>query len=123
MGMNQYRVPVTTTGNNGSATGTAVIQISGYIEAIRINYHASAPASTTVDIDENGGLGRKLMDLAASATDKVIYPVVQSTDNTGSAVTGNYSRYFVPNTPCTVTVAASNALTDAVVVTIVTSDH
>lgn len=129
MGMNSYRVPVTTTGANGSATGTAIVQISGFIEAIRVDYHASAPNTTTVDIDEldvNGvvvGLGRKLMDLAASNTDAVIYPVVQNTNNAGAAVTGIYTRYFVPNTPARVVVALSNALTDAVVVTIVTNDH
>lgn len=123
MAMNNYQVPVTTTGSAGSASGTARLSIAGYIHAIRVNYHASAPATTTVDIDEDGGLGRKLMDLAASATDKIIYPVVQNTDNTGSAVAGEYTRYFVPNTPVTITVASSDALTDAVVLTITTTDH
>lgn len=122
MGFNNYVVPVTTTGANGSATGTARLQIVGYIEAIKVDYH-SAPVTTTVDIDESGGLGRKLMDLAAGNTDVVIYPVVNNTNNAGAAVDGIYTRYFVPNTPVTITVALSNAIAPAVTVTIVTVDH
>jgi hypothetical protein len=123
MTMNNYQIPVTTTGSAGAATGTARMSITGFIEAIRVNYHGSAPATTTVDIDEDGGLGRKLMDLAAANTDAVIYPIVQNTDNTGAPVEAEYTRYLVPNTPVIVTVAASDALTNAVVLTITTNDH
>lgn len=123
MGYSNYVVPVTTTGANGSATGTAKLNIVGYIESIKVDYNGSAPATTTVDIDESGGMGRKLLDLAASATDVVVYPVVNNTNNAGAAVTGIYTRYFVPNTPVTITVAASNALAPAVTVTITAVDH
>lgn len=122
MGYSNYVVPVTTTGSAGSATGTAKLNIVGYIESIKVTYH-SAPNTTTVDIDEASGMGRKLMDLAAGNTNVVIYPVVNNTNNAGAAVTGIYTRYFVPNTPVTITVAASNALAPAVTVTITAVDH
>lgn len=108
---------VTTTGNAGSATGTATIpNCYGYVHYVKIDYHASAPATTTVVITENGGATRDIVNLSAGNTDKALYPVVQSTANTGTggAITGVYQKLFISGTALTVTVALSDALTGAV---------
>lgn len=113
-------VRVTTTGTAGSATGTADSNpISGTLFAIKVDYHASAPGTTLVDVDELGGMARKLTDLAAGNTDLYFYPLLQGADNTGSAVAGAYTNVVIPGRRVRVTVTASNALTDAVVVTFI----
>lgn len=115
----EITVPVTTTGTAGSATGTALSEpINGDLVAVRVDYHASAPATTTVDLDEVGGAARKLLDKAASNTDAVHYPVVAASDNTGTPLTGIYTRLPLAGRKVQVTVAASDALAPAVTVTL-----
>lgn len=115
----EYSVSVTTTGSAGAATGTATTEpINGELVAVRIDYHASAPNTTTVDLDEVGGAARKLLDKAGSATDVTHYPRVLMQGNTGSDLTGIYERYALAGRAVRVTVAASDALTAAVVVTL-----
>lgn len=112
-------VTVTTTGTAGSATGTATSEpISGQLLAVKVDYHASAPGTTTVDVDEVGGMARKLVALAASNTDIVFHPALQATDNTGTPIAGAYVQPYIPGRRVTVTVALSDALTAAVVVTL-----
>lgn len=119
MGAQSYVLRVTTTGSAGSATGTAdSIPLYGLLMAVHIDYHASAPATTTVDIDELSGGSRKLLDKAASATDVTHYPRVQVQDNTGAAISGAYEPFFLNGIPVRCSVAASDALTDAVIVRI-----
>jgi len=90
----EYQVAVTTTGSAGSATGTADSNpITGELLAVFVDYNASAPATTTVDLDEVGGAGRKLLDKAANATDVTHYPRVLMQDNTGANLTGVYERF------------------------------
>jgi hypothetical protein len=116
----EYRVAVTTTGSPGSATGTGdTPPLFGFVDSITLDYHASAPATTTVDIDEVGGGARKILDKAASATDVTHRPRAQGQDTTGADIAGFYDRIALVGRPLRVTVAASNALTDAIVATIV----
>lgn len=69
---------------DGTITATTNNPIHGFLEAVEINYPA---ATCTVDLDATSGVkGQKLMDLAASNTDIVIYPRVQLQDNTGTAL-------------------------------------
>jgi hypothetical protein len=122
--MPRVTVSVTTTGSAGSATGAAnTPPIWGYIKSVAIDYHASAPNTTTVDLDEVGGNARKILDKAGSATDVAHYPSEQMQDNTGSAITGMYRDFYIDGRPITVTLAASNALTGAAVVTIEVDGH
>lgn len=115
--MATHIIRVTTTGSAGSATGTAdtATVVRGLIYAVYVDYHASAPGTTTVDLDEVGGMGQKIVDLAAGNTDRALYPRVTETNNAGTAGSGT-TYYLVDGQPLRVTVAASNALTDAVVV-------
>lgn len=69
----------------GDAIKTDIIY--GYVNAIHVHFEGAA---TTVDIDEDGEPGRKLVDLASGNTDTTVYLKVQATDNTGSAITGQY---------------------------------
>jgi len=113
-------VRVTTSGSAGAAGGNAESPpIAGEIVAVHLNYDASAPATTTVDVDEVDGPARKVLDKAASTTDVTHYPRVQMQDNTGTPVAGVYERFVLGGRKLKVTVALSNALTDAVVATII----
>lgn len=119
----EYNVSVTTTGEAGSATGTGQsAAINGSIHAIVVNYHASAPGTTTVDVDEVGGAARKLLDKAASATDVTHYPRVLVQDTTGANLTAVYDTLALAGRAVTVTVALSDALTGAVVVTLIVEE-
>jgi len=125
----EYRVAVTTTGEAGSATGSANSEtINGEIHAVHIDYNASAPDTTTVDIDEVGGAARKILDKAASKTDVTHYPRVAVEDNTGTGVTYDgsneiYEPFALAGRKLQVAVAASDELTDAVVVTIIVKEE
>lgn len=121
--MTTHVVRVTTTGSPGSASGTAAtdLLLYGRVAAIKVDYHASAPATTTVTVDEDAGMQRRLLQKAASNNDAVHYPAVQLQDSTGSPVTA-YIPFYVDGTRLNVSVGNCNALTDAVVVTITTED-
>lgn len=119
--MAEYVLKVTTTGSAGSATGSASTEmpIRGAIWEIKIDYHASAPNTTTVDIDEVDGMARKILDLAGANTDAVYRPRQVTHTNTGTAGTAYTEPFLITNRRLTVSVAASDALTDAVVVTLI----
>ncbi len=115
----EITVPVTTVGGAGAAVGTAESEpINGEIVSVRVDYHASAPATTTVDVDEVDGPARKILDKAASATDVVHYPRLLMQDTTGSNLTDIYERIALAGRRVKVSVAASNALAPAVTVTL-----
>lgn len=119
----EYEVTVTTTGDAGSATGNSNSPtINGAIHAVYVNYHASAPATTTVDLDEVGGAARKILDLAGANTDAGYLPRAQAQGTTGSNLTGIYDRLVLAGRPVKVTVAASDALAAAVIVTLVVEE-
>lgn len=115
--MPEIRIPVTTTGSAGSASGTEDSEpITGFLMYARIEYH-SAPSTTTVDIDEvlSGALGRKLLDKAASNTNVTHYPRHEMQNNTGTGV-GLYQPEYLAGRPVRVTIALSDALDPAVTV-------
>ena len=119
----EYAVQVTTTGSAGSATGnTTSPTINGLVHSVSVDYHASTPGTTTVDLDEVGGMGRKLLDLAGANTDITYYPRLLAQGGTGANLTGIYDRQAIAGRPIKVTVAASDALTNAVVVYIVVEE-
>lgn len=113
-------IRVTTTGSAGAAGGNAESQpIAGEVVAVHVNYDPAAPATTTVDIDEVDGPARKILDKAASNVDVTHYPRQQMQDNTGAPVAGIYERFVLGGRKLKATVALSNALVDAVVVTVI----
>jgi len=77
-------IAVTTTGSNGSATGNAASEtFTGAIEAVIVNHHANAPATTdviVVDTRTNVALFTK----ANSATDAYFAPRAYAVDSAGA---------------------------------------
>lgn len=120
-------IKVTTAGAAGSATGNTTVSaagkpyFSGILSKAKIDYHASAPATTVVKLEEVGGLGSTIFTLAASATDKEVVPCDALADDTGSAIAGQYIPYITHATGYKVTVTLSDALTDCVTVTLLIS--
>lgn len=115
-------IPVTTTGSSGSATGNATYSppnsaaIQGIITGIGIDYHASAPNTTVVRIEEVGGLGRTIVTMPAGNTDKYIVPGLTMQNATGADISGAVAPFATWATGIKVTVTLSNALSNAVVV-------
>lgn len=122
--MTEHVIQVTTTGSAGSATGATESEdlVYGFIEAIKLDYHASAPATTDLTIAEVEGMARTLFTRTNSATDGTFYPLIQAQDTTGTNITGVYSGIYVEGVHLNVSLAQSDALTNAVVVRILLSD-
>lgn len=116
---------VTTTGADGAAGGTkqTELPVTGFIESIQLDYHASAPGTTMdVTITEVGGLGRTILTRTNTATDGIFYPRVPAQDTNGADITGQYTWIYLSGTHILVTVAQSNALDPAVTAKITLSD-
>lgn len=119
-------VSVTTTGAAGSATGAAntTQPISGKIQKVRLDYHASAPATTDVTITERVGSTdwETIHTETDSKTDVTRYPRRAVEDNAENTVTYDganeiYEPYVVDGY-VRVAVAGCDALTGAVAATI-----
>ena len=111
-------ISVTTTGAAGSAAGTTTTGYSyfGYIKAIKLNYHADAPATTDVTITTATAPAITICTATNAVTDIWRFPRIKVEDNAGTA-----QNQWVP-TPIadmiTVTVAQADALAGCVVVEI-----
>ena len=84
-----YTAYVTTTGADGSASGSAYIDgACGLVTRIQGNWHASAPAGTSdATIIETDGFGSQtLYTKSNSVTDFDFAPMVAASDNTGTAL-------------------------------------
>lgn len=124
MAIKTARINVTTTGSDGSATGTGISDyaVTGEILAIYFNFHASAPDTTDVTVTERRG-STNLQTLCvetSSKTDVIRYPRTPANDTAENDVTydGSNEIYipFVTDSKIYVSVAQANALTDCVVV-------
>ena len=113
----EEKVSVTTVGDPGAATGYSVSAVMhGLLLDVYLNYHASAPGSTTdVTITHNVS-GATILAVANNATDGLHVPSTPVVDSANSAITGA-AAHVVLNQAVRVTVAESNALTGAVVAT------
>lgn len=117
-------IAVTTTGDPGSATGSNTLGHElerMFLLGVKIDYHASAPATTDVTITEVGGLGQTLLTLTNVNTDGFYYPRVEVDDPTGTGL-GVYNPLMVEG-DVQVAVAGCDALTDAVSVTLQLLDN
>jgi len=119
-------ISVTTTGADGSATGAAnsTEPITGKVQAIYFDFHASAPATTDTTVTERvGSTDRQTICVETdSKTDVMRYPRRAVEDNAENTVTYDgtneiYEPYAVDGY-IRVAVAGCNALTAAVVVTV-----
>lgn len=109
-------IAVTTTGVAGSATGSATSRVlNGKLLDIRLDYDATAPATTDVTIAyEEGG---NILAVSNSATDALIAPRQKPVDNANAAITNAFSEFPLAG-QIVVSVAQSNALSPAVTVTL-----
>lgn len=118
------RIPVTTTGDAGSAAGSGTAVIAGKVLALYVNYHASAPAATTdITVSTEDPVSTTIYSKADSVTDAWVYPRVQVQDNTGAGLTYDGTRKVMDCYPVCgtvkVAIAQSNALTNCVVVDVI----
>lgn len=121
------QINVTTTGTAGSAVGAtnSNAAITGRILAIALDFNASTPATADTTITERKGTtDRQTIHVETdSTTDVVRYPRRAVEDNAENTVTydGTNEIYepYVVNGKIRVAVAGGDALTDAVVVTII----
>lgn len=119
--MNLVELRVTTTGGDGVATGTATtaLPISGKICSVVLNYHASAPASTDVNLYMATAPSDLILDYDNHNTDITLYPRKPQVEADGTGLTYNGAYmvpdYFVVHGTLTLAIAGCNALTDAVI--------
>ena len=114
---------VTTVGEAGVAVGSATTEeiIRGRVLAVKLNYHASAPAATTdVTLRQvNEQVTANIVNRPNSVTDVTLYPRVGVTDVAGAALTYDGTRPVVEPFPvCDKLILAvdeCDALTNAVI--------
>lgn len=123
-----HTITVTTTGSAGAATGSAntLDPVFGRIEAVYVQKHASLPGTTDLTLVEANGPGRTVLSLTNIASSATYYPRVQIHDTAGTAATYDGTRavrehLFIAGQYLTASLAQSDALTAAVVITIITS--
>ena len=119
MAIEKHIIKVSTTGSDASATGSRVTALP-YCEllAVRMDFHASAPGTTDTTLSSPGGpVSVPLLTVSNSVTDAWYYPTHQLDDSSGSAITGAYIPAVIHGNLLT-ELAGSDALTDALVMTI-----
>lgn len=111
-------IEVTTTGTAGNATGSASgIKSHGELLGFAINYHASAP--NTTDIEVEGQSGINVYAKANSVTDVFVAPGAFAVTAADGALSSNVTpERFVLGQPVKVSLAGCDALTGAVKVTV-----
>ena len=111
---------VNTVGGAGSAVGatTSTLPVTGWLEAVKIVYNGSAPASTDLNLNEIGGLGRTLLTITNSNTPVTLYPEVYVSNPTATVLTTLTKPYFIDLARLQVGIAGCDPLTAAAVVTI-----
>lgn len=118
MSLKREVVRVTTTGSAGSAAGSATSSsIVGELLSIYLNFHASAPATTDTTITAETD-GSTLLTVTNSATDVLVAPAVLPVSTANAAIT-NAHRPIAVADRVTITLAQCDALTDALVATLV----
>lgn len=116
------QIEVTTTGSAGSATGTGYSPraYNGEVLAMRVDWNASAPATSDIDIvseSDDDSPEITLYDKDNANTDLWVYPKVQSTDTAGAAITAEYQHIAIDGR-IKVTLGGCDALDPAVTVTV-----
>lgn len=116
--INKIKLTVTTTGSDGSATGSAVTAanggLTGFLHSIHVKPLVAGWAATTdITITETGGAGRTLLTLANKSSAAATYPVrVQEVGADGTG-TSTYTMYALNGEQITVSMAQANVDTDA----------
>lgn len=87
---------------NGNTQWSGIF--SGLLLAVKFDF-TGADAGSDTTLTEPHGLARTLCSLTDSNTDTTFYPMAQSTDSGGTAISGNYQHYFVDSSNLKVTIA------------------
>ena len=121
MAIKREVVRVTTTGSAGSASGSATTTaIVGELLQIYLNFHGSAPATTDTTITAATD-GYTVWAATNTVTDVLIAPAVAPVNASNSAIT-NAHRPMAVADRLTIALAQCDALTDALVATVVWRD-
>jgi len=118
--MDHVVLTVTTTGSDGAAVGSteSELLISGKIMAVVLDYHASAPNTTDVNLYMTDTPSYLILDYDNKNADIGLHPRKQACIADGTAVTidGTYfdAEPYIVHGKLTLAVAGCNALTGAV---------
>lgn len=120
MQVRRYELAITTTGSAGSAAGTGTITVDppGYLEWVRYDFHASAPATTDVTgtmASTASPPSTVVFTSTNSTTDTTQYPRAGVVLPAGTAVTDGSTPILLAGA-ISVAVAQCDALTGAVTV-------
>ena len=124
MGIVEQKIAVTTTGSAGSATGdnTSTLVTHGFLLGFRLDYHASAPATTDVTITAelpSGYPAFTLLTVSNNNTDIAYRPIQAATYDTSNTATGLYTLIPIQGHTIKATVAQADALAPCVTVYVV----
>ena len=109
-----HKVEITTTGSAGAATGSgSTPPVNVYLVDVKLDYHASAPATTDVTITDSVS-GDTLLAVSDNKTDARKSPRSKPVDNANSAITNAHDKFPVNGT-VDIAVAQCDALTNALV--------
>jgi hypothetical protein len=120
--MAEQTINVTTAGANGSASGTGTSgPLWGVLWGVSLAYHASAPNTTdvTVSVTLGDGTSVTLLVNSNSATNVYKQPRIESSKSSDGSAAGVYDPFYLCGQKVTVSLTQSNALTNAVVVTLI----
>jgi hypothetical protein len=127
--LKKTRLEVVTTGEAGSATGTATTDetIQGRIVRVDVVYHGSAPATTDLTLAEVSDLiATNIVSMTDNNSDTQLFPTVQVTDNGATGRTYDSTEPVVDYYPVAdelvATVSQSDALDPAVTLEIYYDD-
>ena len=113
-GINVYRLPVTTTGTAGSATGSATSgTINGFLLGVFFDFASAAAATTDTTLAYATPHTGNIIVITDSKTDAFHFPRKQASDSAAAAITGVYDALPIAGT-LTLSVAQSDAVTDCV---------
>ncbi|PKN81539.1 MAG: hypothetical protein CVU47_06385 [Chloroflexi bacterium HGW-Chloroflexi-9] len=111
------RIPVTTTGAAGSASGSATVAVEGEILGLFVTCHASLPAGTADITVSSASGGHTIWARSNSATSVFVAPRIYGVSVADGALSGNVTpEPYAEHGGVTVAVAQGDALTDAVIV-------
>lgn len=120
----EVKIAVTTTGSAGAAMGDtdSSIPLSGYLLGFRVDYHASAPATTDVVITAilpTGYPADTLFTASNNNTDIPYRPIQREIYDDSNTATGLYSLIPLSNHRIKVTVNEADALDPCVTVWVI----
>ena len=114
--LDAVRIAVTTTGADGSATGSTTVPAEGEVVALVANFHASAPATTDITVEDRD-TGVDIWARSDSVADAFVAPRIFGVSNADAALSNNVTpECYAVHGGITVSLAQCNALTDAVIV-------